>query len=232
MHVCGEVALITSKNYEIAMKRILMLVANGVEPLEMAAFTDVMGWATLIGKEEIDLVDVGLKSKIKTTFGLQFTPNILLNEINLHGSLINFIDDFDALAIPGGFEPSGFYDDALSKPFLDVIRHFSKQNKVIASVCVSSICLGESGVLKGKNATIYHQLGGKRKQQLEDTGANFVDQPVVIDGNFITSTGPGTALEVAFKLLEILTDKENADNLRLRMRMPTPSQEWYTGVQV
>jgi 4-methyl-5(b-hydroxyethyl)-thiazole monophosphate biosynthesis len=115
---------------------------------------------------------------------------------------------------------------------LDVIRHFSKQKKVIASVCVSSICLGEAGVLKGKNATIYHQIGGKRKQQLEKSGANFVDQPVVIDGNFITSTGPGTALEVAFQLLEHLTDKENADNLRLKMRMPTPSQDWYTGAQV
>jgi len=206
------------------MKRILMLLANGVEPLEMAAFTDVMGWATLIGKEDIDLVDVGLTPKINTTFGLQFTPNALLNDINL--------DDFDALAIPGGFEPSGFYDEALSQPFLDVIRHFSRKNKTIASVCVSSICLGEAGVLKGKNATTYHQIGGKRKQQLEDSGANFVDQPIVIDGNFITSTGPGTALEVAFKLLERLTDKENTDNLRLRMRMPTPSQAWYTGAQV
>jgi 4-methyl-5(b-hydroxyethyl)-thiazole monophosphate biosynthesis len=206
------------------MKRILMLVANGVEPLEMAAFTDVMGWATLIGKEEIELVDTGLTPNIKTTFGLQFTPNTLLNEVDLN--------DFDALAIPGGFEPSGFYDEALSKPFLDVIRHFSKQNKMIASVCVSSICLGKAGVLKGKNATIYHQTGGKRKQQLETSGAIFIDQPVVIDGNFITSTGPGTALEVAFKLLERLTDKENAEILRLGMRVPTPSQEWYTCAQV
>ena len=214
------------------MKRILMLVANGVEPLEMAAFTDVIGWATLIGKEEIELVDVGLTPKIKTTFGLQFTPNTLLGNVIFDGSLDKFLNGFDALAIPGGFEPSGFYDEALSKPFLDVIRHFSKQDKVIASVCVSSICLGEAGVLKGKNATTYHQIGGKRKQQLENSGANFVDQPVVIDGNFITSTGPGTALEVAFQLLERLTDKENADNLRSKMRMPTPSQDWYTRAQV
>jgi len=214
------------------MKRILMLVANGVEPLEMAAFTDVIGWATLIGKEEIELVDVGLTQKIKTTFGLQFTPNTLLGNVIFDGSLDKFLNGFDALAIPGGFEPSGFYDEALSKPFLDVIRHFSKQDKVIASVCVSSICLGEAGVLKGKNATTYHQVGGKRKQQLENSGANFVDQPVVIDGNFITSTGPGTALEVAFKLLERLTDKENTDILRLKMRVPTPSKEWYTSAQV
>ena len=214
------------------MKRILMLVANGVEPIEMAAFTDVMGWATLIGTEAIELVDAGLTPKIKTTFGLQLTPNTLLNNVLFDGSLDQFLNGFDALAIPGGFEPAGFYDDALSKPFLDIIRHFSKHNKVIASVCVSSLCLGEAGVLKDKNATIYHQIGGQRKQQLESTGAKFIDQPIVIDGNYITSTGPGTALEVAFKLLERLTDKENSDNLRLRMRIPTPSKAWYTGAQV
>ena len=214
------------------MKRVLMLIAKGVEPLEMAAFTDVMGWATLVGKEKIELVDMGLTSRIKTTFGLQLTPNIILSNVIFDGCLEHFLGGFDALAIPGGFEPSGFYEDALSKPFLDVIRHLSKQNKVIASVCVSSICLGKAGILKGKNATTYHQEGGKRKQQLEDTGANFVDQPIVTDRHLITSTGPGTALEVAFKLLEHITDKENADDLRLRMRMPTPSQKWYTHAQV
>jgi len=206
------------------MKRILMLLANGVEPLEMAAFTDVMGWATLLGSEKIELVDVGLREKIATTFGLTLIPSRLLKDVDL--------DSFDALAIPGGFEPSGFYEEALSEEFLAVIRHFVKADKVVASVCVSSICLGVAGVLNGKNATTYHQKGGKRKQQLVETGAIFVDRPVVIDGNIITSTGPGTALEVAFELLARLTSKSNADGLRVRMRIPTPSQAWYDGPQV
>lgn len=206
------------------MKRILMLLANGVEPLEMAAFTDVMGWATLLGSEEIELVDVGLREKIATTFGLTLIPSRLLKDVDL--------DSFDALAIPGGFEPSGFYEEALSEEFLTVIRHFVKADKVVASVCVSSICLGAAGVLNGQKATTYHQKGGKRKQQLVETGAIFVDRPVVTDGNIITSTGPGTALEVAFGLLERLTSKSNADALRVKMRIPTPSQEWYNSPQV
>ncbi|MEH6584041.1 MAG: DJ-1/PfpI family protein [Halioglobus sp.] len=206
------------------MKRVLMLLANGVEPLEMAAFSDVLGWATLIGKEEIQLVDAGLKAHIKTTFGLNLSPNTLLDDVNL--------DEFDALAIPGGFEPSGFYDEALSEPFLNVIRHFSERNKVIASVCVSSICLGAAGVLKGKQATTYHQIGGVRKAQLEETGAIFIDRPIVTDGHLITSTGPGTALEVAFKLVERLTDKDNVADLRLKMRVPQPDDAWHQTPQV
>jgi protein deglycase len=201
-----------------------MLLANGVEPLEMAAFSDVLGWATLVGDEKIELIDAGLSANIKTTFGLNLTPNYRLNELNL--------EDFDALAIPGGFEPSGFYEEALSEPFLEVIRYFSKAEKVIASVCVSSLCLGQAGILRGKNATIYHQQGGKRKQQLEQTGAVFVDRPVVIDGRIITSTGPGTALEVAFELVRKLTNSSNMEALKLRMRIPPPSRQWFTAPQV
>jgi 4-methyl-5(b-hydroxyethyl)-thiazole monophosphate biosynthesis len=206
------------------MKKVLMLLANGVEPLEMACFSDVMGWASILGKEKIELFDVGLRAEITTTFGLKLKPNYLLNQIKL--------DDFDALAIPGGFEPSGFYDEALSEPFLQVIRHFSESKKIIASVCVSSLSLGYAGVLKDKKATIYHQLGGKRKNQLIETGAVFVDKPVVCDGNFISSTGPGTAIEVALLLLEKLTDKNNVNDLRIKMRIPTPSDKWYQTSQV
>ncbi|MAZ87554.1 MAG: DJ-1 family protein [Cellvibrionaceae bacterium] len=206
------------------MKRVMMLLANGVEPLEMAAFTDVLGWANLVGDEAIELLDVGLRQQIKTTFGLSLCPNYLLPDIDLN--------EFDALAIPGGFEPSGFYDEALSEPFLNAIRHFAAQDQCIASVCVSSLCLGEAGILEKRNATIYHQVGGRRRKQLEDTGALFVDRPIVVDGQMITSTGPGTAIEVAFELLTKLTSKENADQVKARMRMPTPMPQWFHTAQV
>jgi 4-methyl-5(b-hydroxyethyl)-thiazole monophosphate biosynthesis len=206
------------------MKRILLLLANGVEPLEMAAISEVLGWANEVGNETLEVVDVGLRSKIATTFGLSLNLSQLLKDVDL--------DRFDALAIPGGFEPAGFYEDALSEEFLAAIRHFANANKVIATVCVSSICLGVAGVLKGKSATTYHQIGGKRKQQLVDTGAIFLDRPIVIDGNFISSTGPGTAIEVALELLAQVTSKENADKVRGVMRIPTPSVEWYNTAQV
>ena len=206
------------------MKKILMLLANGVEPLEMSAFTDVMGWATVLGDEVIELTDAALHAEIKTTFGLTLKPSKLLPELNLN--------DYAALAIPGGFEPSGFYEDALNEEFLKVIRHFNQAKKPIASVCVSSLALGHAGILQGKQATIYHQLGGKRKQQLQQTGAQFVDRPVVIDQHIITSTGPGTALEVALKLLEMLTSADNASALREKMRVPVPSESWYETPQV
>jgi 4-methyl-5(b-hydroxyethyl)-thiazole monophosphate biosynthesis len=209
---------------EKAMKRVLMLLANGVEPLEMAAFTDVLGWATLLGNEPVQLIDAGMRPLIKTTFGLQLKPNNFIDDVDLSA--------FDALAIPGGFEPSGFYDEALDERFLSIIRYFFETNRIVASVCVASIALGTAGILKNKRATTYHQVDGKRKQQLIETGAIFIDKPIVVDGTVITSTGPGTALEVAFELLKQLTDRDNVDKVRLKMRMPLPSTEWYQAAQV
>lgn len=206
------------------MKRVLMLLANGVEPLEMAAFTDVLGWANLLGDQPVELINAGLRAQIVTTFGLSINPGHRLAELDL--------DSFDALALPGGFEPAGFYEEALSEPFLATIRAFVQAGKPVASVCVSSVCLGAAGVLRGKNATTYHQEGGKRKSQLVETGARFVDRPVVVDGNIITSSGPGTATEVAFLLLQQLTGAENAAHIRKKMRFATPDRDWYETPQV
>jgi len=206
------------------MKRVLLLIAQGVEPLEMSAITDVLGWANLIGDDEVRVLDAGFQKEIKTTFGLNLSLNHTVKNLDLNG--------FDALAIPGGFEPAGFYEDALSEPFLQVIRHFHQAQKPIASVCVSSLALGAAGVLEGKRATVYHQKNGIRKQQLENSGAIFVDQALVCDNNIITSTGPGTAIEVAFALLARITSIENANKVREKMRVAKLDSTWLLMPQV
>lgn len=206
------------------MKKVLLLIAQGVEPIEMSAITDVLGWANLVGDEAIEVQDAGLKREIKTTFGLNLKLNYLLQELDLR--------DFDALAIPGGFEPAGFYKEAFSEPFLEVIRYFHQQQKIIASICVSSLALGAAGVLKGKRATVYHQEKGRRKQALESSGAIFVDEALVCDKQMITSTGPGTAIEVAFALLTRLTTRSNADKVRHKMRIAELNETWRSSPQV
>ena len=206
------------------MKRVLMLLANGVEPMEMAAFTDVLGWANLVGEQPLEVIEAGLRTSLTTTFGLSLQPRYLLSELDLNS--------FDALALPGGFEPAGFYEEALSEPFLACIRHFVAADKPVASVCVASICLGAAGVLQDINATTYHQVGGQRKNQLLSSGARFLDRPLVLDGKIITSSGPGTAVEVALLLLEQLSSAHNATLIRKKMRIATPSRDWYETPQV
>lgn len=205
-------------------KKVLILLSNGFEVMEAACFTEMFGWASIYGDMQFEQLSVGLRSPVKTTFGFDVLPESLLDDIDP--------DEFDALVIPGGFGDAGFYEEALSEPFLDVIRSFDRRQAPIAAVCVSALCLGAAGILKGRRATVYHQPGGKRKAELEGSGAIFVDEPLVIDGNLMTSTGPGTAVEIALKLLEVLSTPQFAQEIRERMRVPTPSLAWYHAAQV
>jgi len=191
------------------MKRVLVLLSNGFEVFEAAAFIDVLGWADAFGLERIETVTAGIRPQLKCTFGFQVVPDARLNALNL--------DEFDALAIPGGFEAAGFYEDAYAEEFLDAIRQFNRKHKLIASICVGALPVGKSGVLTGRPATTYHLLEGKRRQQLAQMGATIVDAPIVLDENVITSTSPATAVDVGFALLERLTSNENAEKIRTLM---------------
>jgi 4-methyl-5(b-hydroxyethyl)-thiazole monophosphate biosynthesis len=188
------------------VKRVLLLLADGVELFEAAAFTDVLGWADTFGSERIECVCAGLHPRLRCTFGPDLIPDVQLDQVR--------VEDFDALATPGGFETAGFYEDVYAEPFLDIIRAFDRVGKPIAAVCVGALPLARSGVLAGRRATTYKLLGGKRRLQLAEMGAEVIDAPLVRDGHVITSTGPSTAAAVALALVEALTSPENADKIR------------------
>ena len=133
-------------------KRVLLFLAQGFEEYEASVFTDVIGWSRIFGTEHVDLVTTGLRDEIKCTWNLTVKPEIEFDKIN--------IKDFDALAIPGGFEKAGFYQDAYDERFLSLIREFDKEGKIIASVCVAALPVGKSGVLNGRKATTYDLLDG------------------------------------------------------------------------
>jgi len=190
------------------MKKVLLLLANGFEAVEASVFTDVIGWNKLEGDGTTDLITAGMRENLKCTWNFTVIPEMHISEIN--------IDEFDALAIPGGFEEAGFYEDAYSEEFLSIIREFDRAGKIIASICVGALPIGKSGVLVGRNATTYNL--GKRQKQLSELGANVLgDEPIVVDKNIITSYNPSTAFDVAFNLLEMLTSKENCNNVKKLM---------------
>lgn len=98
-----------------------------------------------------------------------------------------------------------------------MFRRFAAAGKPIAAICTGALPVARSGVLQGRRATTYHLLEGTRRAQLAEMGAEVVDEPVVRDGQFVTSTSPATAAEVAFTLLEMLTSAGNAATTRHMM---------------
>jgi len=183
--------------------KILLFCNKGFETMEFAPFVDVFGWARNDFHYDIDVVTCGFSKVITSTFGIPVTVDRTFDEI--------CIEDYDALAIPGGFEEFGFYEEAYDERFLDLIREFDRQNKYIASICVGALPIGKSGVLLGRNATTYHLSDGNRQRQLASFGVHVIpDQRIVRDRNIITSFCPETAADVAFQLLSCLVGEEKA----------------------
>ncbi|HFL2425570.1 TPA: DJ-1/PfpI family protein [Clostridioides difficile] len=189
--------------------KVLVFLAKGFETMEFSVFVDVMGWARNDYGHDIDVVTCGFKKQVMSTFNIQVLVDKTIEEV--------CVDDYDALAIPGGFEEFGFYDEAYDSSFLNLIREFNSKEKIIASICVAALPVGKSGVLKNRKATTYHLKNGKRQRQLSEFDVNVVNEPIVVDKNIITSYCPETAPHVAFKLLEMLTSKEQMDEVKLTM---------------
>ncbi|MDE7280005.1 MAG: DJ-1/PfpI family protein [Oscillospiraceae bacterium] len=180
--------------------KILLFCAKGFETMEFSAFVDVFGWAGNDFGCDVRVETCGFEKQVVSTFGVPIIVDRLIDEISA--------EEYDALAVPGGFEEFGFYEEAFDGKFLDLIRDFDRLGKYIASVCVGALPLGKSGVLNGRNATTYHLNGGVRQNQLAELGAVVANERIVVDRNIITSYCPETAPDVAFELLKMLVGNE------------------------
>jgi 4-methyl-5(b-hydroxyethyl)-thiazole monophosphate biosynthesis len=187
----------------------LLLLAKGFETMEFSAFVDVLSWARNDYGYDVKVETCGFNREVMSTFNIPIAVDRLIDDIN--------VDEYDALAIPGGFEEYGFYEEAYDEKFLNLIREFEAKGKIIATICVAALPLGKSGVLNNRKATTYHLRDGYRQKQLAEFSVEVVNEPIVIDKNIITSYCPQTASGVAFKLLELLTSIEQMEEVKKAM---------------
>lgn len=181
-------------------KKVLVFLAKAFEVMEFSVFIDVLGWAQVDYGHSLFVDTCGFTKKVISTFNVPVVVDKTIGEIN--------VDEYDALAIPGGFREFGFYEEAYDERFLELIREFNAKEKIIATVCTGAFTLGKSGVLKNRKATTYHLKDGYCQKELKEFGVNVVNEPIVVDGNIITSYCPATAPDVAFELLKMLTSEE------------------------
>ena len=120
--------------------KVLLFCDKGFETLEFSAFVDVMGWAKNDFRYPVNVDTCGFTKTVISTFNIPVTMDKTIDEISA--------DEYDALAIPGGFEEFGFYEEAYNEKFLELIRAFDNANKPIASVCVAALPIGKAASLK------------------------------------------------------------------------------------
>lgn len=185
------------------MKKILIFVSNGFESLELSPFIDVFGWNNIVGNKKVFPTICAIHDEIYATWNLKIIPEVNLSSVSLD------LDEYDSLIIPGGFGKAGYFNDIQSEILKSLLDHFILNKKIVIGICTGALAIGIHGFLKDISATTYLLDNKRYFKQLEKYGANSLEQDIVISNNIITSSGPSTAIQVAFYLLETLTDRAN-----------------------
>ena len=194
------------------MKSVLMFLTHGFEDLEVAAMVDVLGWSRLRETTEpISLKTCAFHKQVSGRFGINIAVDIQLSEETIDHS------EFDALVVPGGFHSHGF-DEAYCEELHTIAQSFHNANKPIATLCVGVLPLADAGLLKGKKATTYElSQHHNNPDRLKQGGAIYTGNKMEMDGGIISCAGPTSGLDVAYKLVELLTGVENLNKVKTLM---------------
>lgn len=173
-------------------KRIAILATNGVDAVELGVVR------RRLHEEGASTQLISLtKDPIKTWSNKQWR-----DEVSVDGAIDEArTENFDALFLPGGLLNS----DKLrtSDGVINFVRRMHEDTKPIAAICHAPWLLIDSGVARGRRVTSYPSL----KADLENAGATWVDEQVVIDGNVITSRRPDDAEAFAQQVVTLFSSK-------------------------
>ncbi len=176
------------------MKKVLIFLTEGFEEMEAATPVD------LLRRAGVDCKTVSMTGKREVTgaHGISFVADLLFDEEVAKAA--------DGIVLPGGMP--GTANLQKHQGLKKVLRYFDEEKKLISAICAAPMILGEMGLVKGREATIYPGM--------EDflTGALPVQTPICKDGHILTSRAPGTAIPFALKLVEIFAGAEVMETVR------------------
>ncbi len=112
-------------------------------------------------------------------------------------------DDYDIIILPGGAGGTEVLRN--DERVKDLCRKQLHRDGLMAAICAAPVVLADAGLLDGRTVTCHPGVKDKL------SGATVIHDRVVIDKNLVTSQSPGTAMEFAFKLVELLYDKEKVE---------------------
>jgi protease I len=170
------------------MKKALFIVAqNGYQPKEYGVPKKILEDAG------IEVITASKKVGLCKSMGEATTEaTVSISEVN--------VSDYDAIVFIGGPGATQFHKDVEAHL---TCQEAINRGKVLAAICIAPLTLAYADVLEGKKVTVWNE-DGKQAEVLTKSGAEFVDEPVVVDGKVITANGPQAAEEFGKKILELL----------------------------
>ena len=180
---------------DLSGKRIAIVVANGFEQIEM---TDPREALENAGAETdlISIEDGEVKGWEHTAWGDAFPVDVPIEDADP--------DDYDGLLLPGGV----MNPDRLRKDdrVVEFVRAFFDEAKPVASICHGPWTLIEAGVVSGRRLTSYPSI----RTDLENAGAEWVDEEVVVDNGLVTSRSPEDLAAFDEKMVEEFAEGRHA----------------------
>jgi len=168
---------------------VVVLLAPGFEELEAVTIVDVLRRAG------ISVLLAGIAPPpIEGGHGIKVMTDLSIDDVTT----------YDALVLPGG--NPGYINLERDQRVLKLIRAAYDAGKYVGAICAAPHVLGVAGIMEGATATCYPGI--------EIAGAKRVEERVVRHGTIITSQGPGTAIDFALDLVEVLTNTENAREVK------------------
>jgi protein deglycase len=170
-------------------KRVLVPIADGTEELEAVSIIDVLRRA-------------GAHVTVASVDGLQVTASRSVRLV-ADALIAEAGDTYDLIALPGGMPGSEHLRDSV--PLTALLKRQQAEGRLLAAICAAPVVvLQHHGLIDGRRATCHPSVA----ERLENRAA--LASRVVVDGNLVTSRGPGTAIEFALRLVALLFGDETA----------------------
>jgi len=182
------------------MASVLIPLAQGCEEIEAVTAIDILRRAG------IEVITAGLAAgPVRASRGTVLLPDTTLDDaLQRH---------FDMIVLPGGMPGSEHlkYDTRI----IGLMQRMATAGKYVAAICAAPMALHAAGLLQGKRVTsfpgVVDELPGSH---------TYLNDAVVVDGNIVTSRGPGTAMDFALTLVELLAGKPRRDSVEAELQRP------------
>lgn len=181
--------------------RVLIPVADGTEDIEAVAPADLLrraGCDVCIASVDGEVVACGRGTRLVADARWETVDPA----------------QYDAIVVPGGAH--GVERLATHPGVLDALRAAAAADRWIAAICAGPLVLQAAGVIRGRPVTCHPATAARLADAVRQ------NEPVVVNGRFVTSQGAGTAVAFALTLIQCLCGSETARRVAVDIVAPPP----------
>lgn len=165
----------SSRTHHLGGLNVAILVTDGFEQIEMTApraALERQGVITKIVSPKRDQV----RGFHHDQPGDRFDVDLALDDARA--------SDFDAVLLPGGVQNAdSLRSDERAQRF---VQQIDEDGKPLAVICHGAWLLVSAGLVEGRTLTSWPSL----QDDLQNAGADWIDQEVVVDDNWVSSRKP------------------------------------------